>query len=52
MVQVPAAVLPAGGEVHARAGRWVEVPARAWVQVPTGVVSPVPAASPAKSAAH
>ena len=49
-VQVPAVVLPAGG--NARPGRWVQVPARVWVQVPAGVVAPAPAASPAKSTAH
>jgi hypothetical protein len=49
-VQVPAVVLPAGG--NARPGRWVQVPARVWVQVPARVVAPAPAASPAKSTAH
>jgi hypothetical protein len=48
-VQVPAVVLPAGG--NARPGRWVQVPARVWVQVPARVVAPAPAASP-KSTAH
>ena len=49
-VQVPAVVLPAGG--NAQPGRWVQVPARVWVQVPAGVVVPAPTASPAKSTAH
>jgi len=51
-VEVPAVVVPVSGRVQGPPGRWVEVPARVWVRVPAGVVSPAPAASPAKSTAH
>jgi len=51
-VQAPAVILPVGRRAQVRPGPWIEVPARVWIQVPAGVVSPAPAASPAKSAGH